>query len=166
MGNLVKIKIFISRMKPVWTGRKRQLRALMKHKGLTGEKRVSLAMMQRLPCGAWSSIRASITKKTVKRFYEMDIKKINIYAGQPVQQPQENSHRLRTEQNDAETRPATLDRVELSGKYKEVNELTKISMQRDEIRTELVERFRSLIQNDQYSIDPEEIADKMLSEVF
>lgn len=96
----------------------------------------------------------------------MDITKINIYASQPVQQPQENSHRLRTEQNDPETKPATLDRVEFSGKYKEVTELTKISMERDEIRTELVERFRNLIQNDQYSIDPEEIADKMLSEVF
>jgi flagellar biosynthesis anti-sigma factor FlgM len=139
----------------------------MKQRVLKGDgKNVPIVMMHRLHYSTWSAIAASVSKKKIKRFDQMDIKKLNTYISQPVQQPQAAALRNKAEQNDMGIRTETQDRVELSGKYKEVNELTKISMDRDEIRTEVVDRFRDLLKNNQYTIDPEKIADKMLSEIF
>ncbi len=98
----------------------------------------------------------------------MDVKKIATYMAQ-TNHVLENQT-VRTEEPSVQT-PKSLeaegieDRVQFS---KEALELArnKVTMDREEIRTEKVEALRRQIQEGQYTVDPHQIAARMLDEII
>jgi flagellar biosynthesis anti-sigma factor FlgM len=165
-----KIRMAISRKKPVGLRRKNHIRPFVMEKvlGQKGKKFLPFRANLLHTVSGKASIIARILKKELKRLYNMDIKQLNTYSAPHIERPQETFLRNKLEDNESENKTpmVTQDRVELSDKYQEMNRLTKVSMDREEIRTEVVDHYRNLLKNDAYSIDAEKIAEKMISELF
>lgn len=102
----------------------------------------------------------------------MEIKKIASYTQQALHKPQNTGVKPQTEEKDLQTKDtkdtaaSQQDRVQLSDASKELAQVKKVTMEREDIRSEKVEPLRQMIQNDTYPIEPEKIAGKLLDEMW
>jgi negative regulator of flagellin synthesis FlgM len=100
----------------------------------------------------------------------MDIKKIATYGDQKPARLQEVELRPteQTKTTSTKTNSPTegSDRVAFSRGYQEIDKIKKVVMEMADIRTERVDHIRSMIQNGTYEVDPRQVADKMLDEVW
>jgi len=98
---------------------------------------------------------------------KMDIKKIDNYASQGPQKTQEKSLRSVEEERRSPEKEAStqMDSVKLSQSYMEMAHVKKVMMQRGELRMERVDTLRNMIENGEYKVAPEKIAQKMLEEL-
>ena len=97
---------------------------------------------------------------------------MKIYGGKP---PEGQDVYLRTQKlqgKDATGKSEQLqgskrvaDRVEVSGKAKEINEMKAEIQKLPEVRTDRIETIRQAIESGTYGIDPEKILSKMLEEL-
>jgi flagellar biosynthesis anti-sigma factor FlgM len=100
----------------------------------------------------------------------MDIKKIATYADQKPARLQESELRS-TEQTRATSAKMNSpseasDRVAFSRGFQEIDKIKKVVMEMSDIRTERVDHIRNMIQNDAYEINPQQVADKILDEMW
>jgi flagellar biosynthesis anti-sigma factor FlgM len=99
----------------------------------------------------------------------MAISKIPGYAGQQVGKPQETeASRVdpgKTGQGKDTAPSRGSDRVEFSTQYQTINNVKKVAMSHDDIRTELVDHLRTMVENNTYNVNPTKVADKMLDEL-
>jgi anti-sigma28 factor (negative regulator of flagellin synthesis) len=58
-----------------------------------------------------------------------------------------------------------VDKVTLSGKYKDQDSISKSKTSNSEIRNELVSKFRNVLQNNSYEVKANEIADKIVQKI-
>ena len=98
----------------------------------------------------------------------MDIKKINAYAVQAPQKAQEQVPRAPVEDKAVSGQEPNVetDRVNWSRGYQEMAQVKKVMMSGDEVRAEQVDQVRNMVNNGSYPIVSEEIAEKMLDEVW
>lgn len=96
----------------------------------------------------------------------MDVKSVSGYESQAVQRPEQQSRRVSEEYPTGREVTGGSDQVELSSQYQEVAQVRKVIMERDEIRSERVDHLRNLIENNNYVVDPEKTAQRMLEELW
>lgn len=97
----------------------------------------------------------------------MAIDKIIAYSAQVTQRPQEPSQRTATDDKvSGKEALGESDRVKWSTGYQEMAQVKKVMMERGDIRTERVDHFRNLIENNAYTVDPDKVAKKMLEELW
>lgn len=98
----------------------------------------------------------------------MEIKKVNGYEAQAVQKTTGQSQLLRASEENTPGKeiPAGSDQVKLSDRYQEVAQVRKVMMEREELRSERVDHLRNMIENKSYMVNPEQIAQKMLEELW
>lgn len=96
----------------------------------------------------------------------MNIKKIAPYLTGKVENPKEPATKVSGEDKPAPSSGASTDRVELSKDYKGLVQAKKAMSAGSEIRAEKVEVIRDQLETGTYEVKPEEIAGKMLEEVF
>lgn len=95
----------------------------------------------------------------------MEIKKVGAYSAQSLQKIQESQRHLRGDEKVSPRDAATAgDKVELSKGYQSMTQLSKVAMERSDVRTEKVDQLRKLIENNNYQVDPEEIASKIVAD--
>lgn len=97
----------------------------------------------------------------------MEIKKTIAYGTQAIQQPQEQNSRVaQNDRNSAQDPRVEADSVKLSNRYQEMTQVKKVVMEGGELRMDRVDQIRNMIENKQYEVDPEKIAQKMLDELW
>jgi negative regulator of flagellin synthesis FlgM len=100
----------------------------------------------------------------------MDIKKIATYSDQMPARVQETDVRpteqTRTTSAKANSPTEGSDRVAFSRGYQEIDKIKKVVMEMSDIRTERVDQIRNMIQNGTYQVDAQQVAGKMLDEVW
>jgi negative regulator of flagellin synthesis FlgM len=96
----------------------------------------------------------------------MDIKKVASYLTGAIQNPRETAQKASGDTKAAQANGASSDRVQLSKDYQDLAQAKKISMSRDEIRTDRVDQVRSALDSGNYAINPDGIAGKMLDEAM
>jgi negative regulator of flagellin synthesis FlgM len=94
----------------------------------------------------------------------MNVKKVASYLTGAVE-PRDQAQKVSAD-NKAQANGVSSDRVELSKDYQDLAQAKKVLMARDEIRTERVDQIRTQLYSGNYTINPEEIAGKMLDEVI
>jgi len=97
----------------------------------------------------------------------MEIRKLNAYVAQAPQKTQE-SKRVSGEDKPPQVQEASqeADKVKWSREYQEMAQVKKVMMERDDVRTEQVDRVRNMVNNGSYVVEPEKIAEKMLQELW
>jgi len=76
----------------------------------------------------------------------------------------ENSERqARVDRQERQSAPAKSDRLELSIRGREIQQLDSLIQSSPDVRTEKVEQIRSAIANGTYNVKAEKIADKIIS---
>ena len=98
----------------------------------------------------------------------MAIGKVGDYISSALQKAQDTSPRTTSEEKAStgkETTAAT-DKVEISKGAQEISKVSKVATDKDDIRTELVDRVRSSLAAGTYSVSPEKISSKMLDEIM
>jgi negative regulator of flagellin synthesis FlgM len=95
----------------------------------------------------------------------MEIGKLAAYSAQNAQKA---DSRVNTEQQTVVGKnvSAGADRVEFSKSYTEMARMKKTMTENDDIRTEQVERLRTMVQNGTYEVQPDKIAEKMLDALW
>jgi len=99
----------------------------------------------------------------------MEVKKIATYTQQAVQKPQDTAVKSQTDEKDLrakDTAPPQQDLVQLSDASKGLAQVNKVTMEREDVRTEKVESLRQMVLNDTYPVDLEKVAGKMLDEMW
>jgi flagellar biosynthesis anti-sigma factor FlgM len=97
----------------------------------------------------------------------MEIKKIIAYDTQAIQQPQEQNSRVaQNDRNSASDPRVEADSVKLSNRYQEMTQVKKVVMDGGELRMDRVDQIRNMVENKQYEVDPEKIAQRMLEELW
>lgn len=97
----------------------------------------------------------------------MEIRKTIPYGTQGIQQPQEQNSRVaQVDRKPGGDPRVEADSVKLSDRYQEMTQAKKVVMEGGELRMDRVDQIRNLIENNQYEIDPEKIAQKMLEELW
>jgi len=100
----------------------------------------------------------------------MDIKKIATYSdSQPAKTSEVESRPTeQTRTNSTKTNSPTeaSDRVQLSKGYQEIEKIKKVVMDMADIRTERVDHVRNMIQSGNYQVNPDQIAGKILDELW
>jgi negative regulator of flagellin synthesis FlgM len=97
----------------------------------------------------------------------MEIRKLNAYVAQAPQKAQEPK-RVSGEDKPAQGQEVSqeADKVKWSREYQEMAQVKKVMMERDDVRAEQVDRLRNMVNNGSYVVKPEEIAEKMLKELW
>jgi negative regulator of flagellin synthesis FlgM len=62
-------------------------------------------------------------------------------------------------------KPDVADKVDLSGKAREISELTNIVNALPDVRTEKVEGIKAKIDSGEYAVDNEKVAEKIIDEI-
>lgn len=96
----------------------------------------------------------------------MNIKKVASYMTGAIQNPREQTQKVSEDNKAAQTNGTSSDRVQLSKDYQDLTQAKKVSMSRDEIRTDKVDQIRSALAGGNYTINPDGVAGKMLDEVI
>lgn len=96
----------------------------------------------------------------------MNIRKVASYLTEAIQNPKEQAQKVSADNKAAQTNGISSDRVELSRDYQDLAQAKKVTMSRDEIRTEVVDQIRTALNNGNYRINPDGIAGKMIDEVI
>lgn len=97
----------------------------------------------------------------------MEIRKTVPYGTQDIQKPQEpNSRAAQVDRKSANDPRVEADSVKLSNRYQEMTQVKKVVMEGGELRMDRVDHIRNMIENKQYEVDPEKIAQKMLEEMW
>jgi flagellar biosynthesis anti-sigma factor FlgM len=99
---------------------------------------------------------------------EMDIKKIGPYADHSADKLQEKDLRTTEQTRAPSTRKKSpteaSDRLEFSRGYQEMDKLKKVIMGMADIRVESVDHYRNTIPNGTYTVNPSQLACKILDE--
>lgn len=98
----------------------------------------------------------------------MEIKKVNGYEAQAVQKTTEQNQPRRVSEENISGKeiPSGADQVKLSDRYQELAKVRKVMMEREELRSERVDHLRNMIENKNYVVNPEGVAQKMLEELW
>jgi flagellar biosynthesis anti-sigma factor FlgM len=99
----------------------------------------------------------------------MAITKVGDYISSALQKAQDaTSSRTSSEDKTASARDVstTSDKVEISKGAQEMAKVSKVATDGDDIRTEVVDRVRSMIDSGNYSVSPDKVAAKMMEEVW
>jgi negative regulator of flagellin synthesis FlgM len=62
-------------------------------------------------------------------------------------------------------KPAVLDKVEVSGKAKELGDIVNVVKSLPDVRTEMVDGIKGQIDSGKYVVDPVKVAQKMIDEI-
>ena len=97
----------------------------------------------------------------------MEIRKTTAYGAQGIQQPQEQNSRVsQIDRNSPNDPRVEADSVKLSNRYQEMTQAKKVVMEGGELRMDRVDHIRNMIEKGKYEVDPENIAQKMLEELW
>ncbi len=104
----------------------------------------------------------------------MEVTGINQYVNMAAIQPPERVNEVtptsgaedRDKVSSAKQAPATQDRVQFSSESREVDLANRVSMQQEDVRTEKVEELRQSVESGTYNVQPEDLAEKMMGEIW
>jgi len=96
----------------------------------------------------------------------MNIIIVASYMRGAIENSREQAQKASADTKAAQTNGTSSDRVELSKDYQDLTQAKKVSMSRDEIRTDRVDQIRGALASGNYKIDPDGVAGKMLDEVI
>jgi flagellar biosynthesis anti-sigma factor FlgM len=98
----------------------------------------------------------------------MAITKVGDYISSALQKAQDTVQRTSSEDKTASTKDVSSasDKVDISKGAQEMAKVSKVASDTDDIRTEVVDQVRSMVQNDTYVVSPEKVAARMVEEIW
>ncbi len=105
----------------------------------------------------------------------MEVTGVNQYVNMAPTQPVERVNEVtqtgvaedRDKVSSARQAPAqSQDRVQLSSQSREVDLASRVNMQQEDFRTEKVEQLQQSIESGTYRVQPEDLAEKMMGEIW
>ena len=97
----------------------------------------------------------------------MEVKKVGAYSTPALQKIQDQQRHLRgDEKMGSQDASLSGDKVQLSKGYQSMSRLSKVVMERSDVRTKRVDHLRNLIENGSYEIDPEKITNKLVADTL